>query len=347
MNTTKVKTVILALWGLVGNLFSQSPVALHHNGNSTMYNTASGFTDAYNASVDGDTIYLPGGFFAGITINKKLTIVGAGFHADSTLATYATQINGSLNLGPDADTTHIEGLHITGSINVTAANNKIDKLKIRRNLIDGQININGDRTTPSMHVEISENVIRGSIDLSNTLNLIITNNIIQNRLHYVYQGMIRNNIFTSNPYLGYPIYHYNNIYDCDYSNIENNVFVHPDATLGFAYCDNSSINKNIFATSSIDYTNNFPTGNYTGIGSSNILVNWTSSSYSYTENYHLQNPSSYLGTDGLQVGLYGGLRPWKEGAVPFNPHVGSKNIAPQTNTNGELQIQIRVNAQND
>lgn len=347
MDTKAIKTTIILIYISIIKLYAQAPVALHHNGTSTMFATSSGLTDAYNNSVDGDTIYLPGGFFAGITIDKKLTLIGAGFHPDSTLATYATQINGNLNLGPNADTTHIEGLHITGSINITATNNKIDKLKIKRNLIDGQININGDRATPSMHIEISGNIVRGHLDLSNTLNAVITNNILQSRLHYVYQGMIRNNVFTSNPFIGYPIYQYNNIYDCDYSSIENNVFVHADATLGFSYCDNSTINKNVFATNNIDYSNNFPLGNYIGIGSANILVNWTSSSYLFTDNYHLQNPTTHLGTDGLEVGIYGGLKPWKEGIVPLNPHIGSKNIATQTNTNGELPIQIRVNAQND
>ena len=347
MKTTKLKFVLIVTCAFVSNLFSQAPVALHHNGTSTMYYTSSAFTDAYNTSLDGDTIYLPGGFFAGITIDKKLTILGAGFHADSTLATYATQINGNINLGPNADTTHLEGLHITGYIQLTAANNKIDKLKIRRNLIDGQININGDRLTPSMHVEISGNVVKGALDLSNTSNVVVTNNIFNSRLHYVYQGIIRNNVFTANPYIGWPIHQYNNVYDCDNSSIENNVFVHPDETLGFAYCDNSIINKIIFGTSNIDYGNNFPTSNYVGIGSSNILVNWTSSAYLFTENYHLQNSTTHLGADGSQVGIYGGLYPWKEGAVPVNPHIGSKNIAPQTNTNGELQVQIRVNAQND
>jgi hypothetical protein len=168
MNTTAIKTTIILICISMIKLYAQAPVALHHNGTSTMYTTSSGLTDAYNASVNGDTIYLPGGFFTGITIDKKLTLIGAGFHLDSTQATYATQINGSINLGPNADTTHIEGLHITGSINVTATNNKIDKLKIKRNLIDGQININGDRTTPSMYIEISGNIVRGHLDLSNT-----------------------------------------------------------------------------------------------------------------------------------------------------------------------------------
>jgi hypothetical protein len=47
------------------------------------------------------------------------------------------------------------------------------------------------------------------------------------------------------------------------------------------------------------------------------------------------------------VGIYGGLFPYKEGAVPLNPHISLKNIAPQTDVNGDLNIQLKVNAQDN
>ncbi len=341
-----LSTIIALLFVAVAN--SQSPVVLHHNGVSTMFYKSTGFSDAYSAAAIGDTIYLPGGFFDGFTINKKIVIIGAGHHPDSTSPTHATQINGSMTLGPDADSSHLEGLHITGHLNVSATGNKIDRLIIRRNVIDGNIVLDGDRTNPSLHIEIAGNVVRGSVDVSNSTNAVLTNNIFQSRVHYVFQGSIANNVFTANPYLGYPFYFYNNIYDCDNSTIENNVFVHPDGTLGFAYCDNSVISKNLFAsTAAIDYTNNFPSGNYTAVGSANVLVNWTSSSYNYTDNYHLKNPTTYLGSDATQVGIYGGMKPWKEGAIPFNPHIQAKTIATNTDADGKIQVQVQVAAQNN
>lgn len=326
---------------------AQSPVVLQHNGVSTLFPKAEGFTNAYNAAVHGDTIYLPGGFFDGITVNKKIAILGAGHHPDSTRSTYATQINGSLTLGQDADSCHLEGLHITGHINTTA-NNKMDRLRIRRNMIDGNVTLDGDRTAASMHVEISGNVIRGSVDLSNTLSVVLCNNVFQSRVHYVYQGSITNNVFTNNPYLP-AVGYYNNVYDCDYSKIENNVFIHTQAPLGFSYCDNSVINNNLFtvATNYVYYTNNLPTGNFSGIGSSTVLMNWTSTSYLYTDNYHLQTPGSYIGIDGSQIGIYGGMRPWKEGSLPMIPHIQAKVIAANTDAEGKIQVQVKVSAQNN
>jgi hypothetical protein len=65
------------------------------------------------------------------------------------------------------------------------------------------------------------------------------------------------------------------------------------------------------------------------------------------QNYHLTNPGNYAGTDGKQVGIYGGSFPYKEGAVPSPPHVRSKTIASSTDGQGKLNVQITTSAQNN
>jgi hypothetical protein len=199
-----------------------------------------------------------------------------------------------------------------------------------------------------MYVEVSGNVIRNTVDLSNTLNVVLTNNVFQHRVYYIYQGSITNNVFTTTPYTGYPYYVYAGLYDIDNSKIENNIFIHPDGPFVFILCDNSVINKNLFGTTaSVNFTNNMPQGNYTSVGSANVFVTWSSSSYLYTDNYHLKAPESYPGMDGTQVGIYGGLRPWKEGSLPLNPHIQSKTIADKTDAAGKIQVQVKVVAQNN
>ncbi|MEI7983947.1 MAG: hypothetical protein WCI71_20035 [Bacteroidota bacterium] len=70
-------------------------------------------------------------------------------------------------------------------------------------------------------------------------------------------------------------------------------------------------------------------------------------SFSYTNNYHLKSTSNghNAGTDGTDVGIYGTLIPYKEAAVPFNPHISSKSIGSTTNPTGTLDVDIRVSAQ--
>ncbi|MBL4585431.1 MAG: hypothetical protein JKX84_00010, partial [Flavobacteriales bacterium] len=57
------------------------------------------------------------------------------------------------------------------------------------------------------------------------------------------------------------------------------------------------------------------------------------------------SPGAGAGTDGTDVGIYGGSYPYKHGAVPFNPHVQINQIDNQTNGQGELPVNIRVAAQ--
>ena len=324
---------------------AQSPVILQHNGTATLFDKASALQDAHNAAVSGDTIYLPGGFFGGITIQKKLTLYGAGHYPDSTAATFTTRINGSLYLSEEANETHIEGLYISGSI-VGNSNTKIDHVSIIRNYIYESLVFSGDGTNAASQLKVSGNVIRGSIDLSNTRNATISNNILQSRTHNVHYGIIANNIYLNNPYHGYPYYDHYTIMNCDYSSIWNNIFASNEPCT-FGLCENSEIKNNLFATSSVNYTSNIQSGNYTGIGSENIFVIQTPGDFKYSNNYHLKNPNNFPGTDNNETGIYGGLFPWKEGAVPSNPHITLKNIANSTNDNGELQVQIEVKAQNE
>ena len=53
----------------------------------------------------------------------------------------------------------------------------------------------------------------------------------------------------------------------------------------------------------------------------------------------------YLGSDGTQVGLYGGTAPFKEVGRPFNPQVIEKNVGAEVLPNGTLQVKMKVEAQ--
>jgi len=59
------------------------------------------------------------------------------------------------------------------------------------------------------------------------------------------------------------------------------------------------------------------------------------------------SPGLTASETGGQVGVYGGLFPYKEGAVPGNPHIYQKTISASTNANGQLPVQIKVRAENN
>jgi hypothetical protein len=52
-----------------------------------------------------------------------------------------------------------------------------------------------------------------------------------------------------------------------------------------------------------------------------------------------------MATDGTDVGIYGTASPYKPGGVPYNPHFRSATIAPATDPDGDLPVNIRVAAQ--
>lgn len=335
---TLIKTFLLAtlFTGLTAN--AQQQAALHNNGNTTIYSGVNPFIDAYNASINGDTIYLSGGgFVSPSNINKGLTIFGAGFHPDSTTATYHTFITtATIYLGPNADSLYLEGLEL-GNI-YKSRDYEVNRLTIKRcKTASFSFSYNGPSTVTSQHFELLESIVIGGANLEGMSNSLVSNNILQSHLNSTSNSSIQNNIFLSQSYSSSC---YNNIYT-------NNIFSNTQGTIL-----NTSMG-NIFEKNTFTLANpNLGTGaidnnNYKGVSLSTVFVSQSGFVFNYTDDYHIQTAAAitYLGTDSTEVGIYGGLFPFKEGAVPLNPHIQFKNIARQTTVNGDLNIQIKVAAQ--
>ena len=130
----------------------------------------------------------------------------------------------------------------------------------------------------------------------------------------------------------------------DNNNCNNNIFLNPQA--GTFNGISNQINNNLFVNvSPILGTTPITANNYTGVAQSEIFTSQSGYAFDYSHNYHLQSPATYLGIDGKEVGIYGGFNEYKEGAVPSNPHIQWKNIAPITTTDGLLNVQINAAAQ--
>jgi hypothetical protein len=110
--------------------------------------------------------------------------------------------------------------------------------------------------------------------------------------------------------------------------------------------DYNTFSNNVF-TITPAWSFNTNNNNYTNVAAAGIFVNQTGNAFSYSHNYHLQNPGTYIGADATQCGLYGGLMGYKEGAVPVNPHIRQKTISGTTDANGKLNVNITVGAQNN
>jgi hypothetical protein len=209
------------------------------------------------------------------------------------------------------------------------------------------LSITGDRTNPSENNNFIENIIP-SLGVDNLINSMFFNNIIERSGHLRNLSFI-NNIFTySGTSSSYEVIYYAN--NCMF---KNNVFLQENGNI----CE--GLGTSTWANNIFCHPNNaLPTP--TGLGTdptigedgnyyvvrAEVFINQTGNVFSYDHDYHLQAGAALnLGDDGLEVGIYGGFYTWKDYSIPINPHISSKSISPTTDTNGMIQVNINVHAQ--
>lgn len=130
--------------------------------------------------------------------------------------------------------------------------------------------------------------------------------------------------------------------------VENSIFTCTYVNGTLFQCSNATVSNCLFSNTVITLSGGLiSVANQTGVPAASIFVNETNGSYQYTDDLHLAPGSGGIGAadDGTDIGLYGSSSPFKPGAVPFNPHFSSATIAPATNANGDLPVNIGVAAQ--
>lgn len=310
------------------------------NGNTPAF--YSSLDSAILHSQNGDTIYLPGGTFPlNVSINKRLHIIGVGHNPDSTLATGKTQINGNLSLINEASNGSCIGVIISAQI-ISGAN--ISNYLVKRCHVSGGLSIE----FTGINWSFIENIIQGGIWNTNNpaSNCFFFNNIINAFTSYAGNGftssVFKNNIFL---YPGYCNYGCVAPIKADASIFENNIFISLSYTLSLV--TNSALNNNLFVEHNPGCSECWGSNNIETQPQSSIFVNQTGNSFSYDHDYHLQAtcPGKNAGKDGTDIGIYGGAFPWKEGSVPPNPHIQFQDVSAGTDQNGNLNVNIKVSAQ--
>jgi len=341
-----ILTVVAIVLTINTMLWAQTPrINVQHNGVASFYND---MASAVTGAASGDTIYIPGGVFdlgtSGLTINKTLHLIGVGHYPDSTVATGYTRFNGSIKYVDNADNGSLTGVYVTYTVylGTSSANQEINNFSILRcNIPTIYLSYNGSSTTTSTNFMLKECVVLTLMG-GNIQNSLFEKNIIQSQASYFTSG----NYFKNNIFLiagATPIDYISN------SLFENNIIL---ATTGINSVSTNT--TNIFNNNLWVYgSQTFPSGS--NIGSNNIIgqaqttifVNQTGTTFNYTHDYHLKATclGKNAGTDGTDIGLYGTAQPYKECAVPFNPHIRTKTVSTQLDGTGKLHIDINVSAQ--
>ncbi|MEZ4739209.1 MAG: hypothetical protein R2818_07580 [Flavobacteriales bacterium] len=319
------------------------------------------FTDlsaALAASQPNDKLYLSGGNFqvtGNLVIDRPLHFIGAGIHPDSSSVTSTTTITvdpvgttGDIVITSGASGSTFTGLVLAPYYYIQygtglADDDPTDLLFQRCRFLSRTITY-FNVTVPSASSTVFDECIfnrhiNGYIGGSGTFTRCILD----------YQTG------TSSAINGFGILSIDHCVFLDVEAFRNS----PNATMENSICTDT--NYPVYQSNNITLTNCIFSGTtYTGNSSgavvvncalnvpvASIFINETDLNYQFTDDLHLTPGSGGIGgaDDGTDIGIYGSGTPYKPGAVPYNPHFRSAVIAPATNANGDLPVNIRVAAQ--
>jgi hypothetical protein len=343
------KLIIILLANIcISTLFSQGFIAVQNNSEPILFLS---LDSAINYASNGDTIFIPGGSFnVAENISKCIHFIGVGHNQDSCVATNKTFISGNINLIAGADGGSMTGLYILGEVNFgnTPSSGCANNYSIMRCRISNISSQGIGYSYSPVNNIFNENIIITSVDFRGGQYNFLFNNILSYLNQVGSYCTIKNNIFLGWPYNLYAGGSYSNFNTCLF---ENNIFLGGNVFYNIQLFSNNVFNNNIFQS----YCD-FPF-NYSNIGSNNIFnqnvvnifvnINGPFTNFEYINDYHLQSnsPGKNAGTDGTDIGIYGGLYPWKDGSIPFNPHIQQKTVSGTTDQNGNLNVNIKVEAQ--
>ena len=364
--TFKNLPVLILAFFLMPSLQAQSLFAVEHAAGGSVFTSTLGA--AISEAADGDFIYLPGGVFTinDLVINKRVNLIGAGTNADSSAVTGVTSLIGNLIFVTGANNGSLQGFRIFGNLTfgTDLTNQYVRNYFVSRcQFNELRLSYNGSDTN-STSFTFRECIIRGII-YGGRSHAIFQNNVIEQHLNYFTGAIFDHNIFlygafrTVNTYVRNTTFS-NNIfkYSCVEYQGNNGCINDPSAS---AY---NSYQKNMFSTAltfsifdcggwyggcfTTPYSPTTLSGNLENVPENMIYVNQSGNTYSIVQNYHLvpASPGKNAGTDGTDLGIYGGSQPFKDGALPVNPHISYKSVAGSTNSGGMLQVHFKVAAQN-
>ena len=334
------KTLFLALMLVIGaTAFAQQQMAtLNHNDTITVFYGPYALKDAHNAAVAGDIVTLSPGTFEECDITKPITLRGAGATIDTIAGTYPTVITGNFNLDIPKHTEYylvIEGVYMSQTIDI----NKLYNAKFNRcNIYKLSFGVSSHSYDPNK--EIAENVefvnclireIGNGFQYSSTSSFTFVNCALYWHSYEVPSTFINSLlIITTN-------FSKSTAYNSVITRIYGSCFTQTANAFNSIFIRNGS-GSNIFENT----TNNT---NVTYNNLNEVFETWhscTDSNFSFDERYILKEEiaTSFLGSDGTEVGIHGGLFPFD--TRPSYMVVKKCNVANKSTIDGKLSVDIEV-----
>lgn len=336
-------TLFLSVFCFVVQVSAQSSViaTLFHDGDiKTFYGTGA-LRSAHAAAVHGDVITLSSGSFTATNITKAVTLRGAGMEYDSISVTEPTIISGDFSIQIASDS--------------TLQNNNLVMEGIYHNAA-GVITVNASLKNPQF-VKCRLCEIRSSSDgymyYANFINCVIAYQVY----FYSYGSATFVNCYVNDLYQHHSgsSHEFQNcvVKDSNFFNVINTVF--RNCFLYAASTTNCNLPSSSPAYNCVGYTDSTTGGIFTNQSNttntkvsslSDVFKTWTGSSLANfkTERLELTDAAKtkYLGSDGTQIGIYGGSIPFDP--RPSNPQITKLNVASKSTADGKLSVDIEVKA---
>lgn len=312
-------------------------VTLSHGEDVSMYYGTNALRDAMNAATSGDVINLSGGAFQAVNITKGVTLRGTGIN-DAT----PTYISGNFTINVPSDDVNrlsMEGIRCTGTISMKGTFNSpyflksafyafsyIDSPTIKNAMFANCRIIDGYSLKGSSSVQFVNCYVSG---FNNT-----SSNSTNTGASFINCVILPPNRGT------YPNYICN-------SQLLNCIIYHTYSSSRSSQLPISTIATNCVA---IGYNSLFSqqaasTGNKeVNYNEFNKVFKTFTGSYSESQQFELTDEATttYLGTDGTEVGMHGGLLPYN--TTPSYPQITKMNVANKTTADGKLSVEIEVSA---
>lgn len=315
---------------------SQNLIARHSEGSVFFYTTPSA---AVSSAINGDTIYIPAGSYPGFSVNVSIVVFGVGYDVDSTSVTGKTYISSIVNVY--ASNCRFEGLQLNSGVNIQGS---VSNTTLTRCFIGSTLSLSAGSTGATVYNNILY-VTQGN----GSQNNLFCNNLVFTYITNIDYSIIKNNTFLYEglePISGF-----------EFNEISNNIFLNDSYSAGGS--NNSLFYHNLFCNLPIGdlpcdgfpYNNtNLCIDNLSGADEFSLFNDYTEGllQANYFQNDLQASAGSVIinaGTDGTDLGIYGGTFPWKDGGLPQNPHIFLIGIPSVSYDNGMLDVEIKVNAQ--
>ena len=324
-----MKKVLLAVVGILfaATSFAQNALvaSLSHEGTVTYYYGADALKNAVAAAESGDIINLSGGTFYATNITKAITVRGAGIDSQSP-----TYIAGEFNIEIASDDTNrlmMEGIRCVN--NVTYSGTFSNPYFIKCQFYSLRNDNGSDAVTNIMVVDCK---VTNDFSVGGTCSAYLINSYIKQPDTFESSSITAQNcLITKYPVRGIINSSWTNciFWGCSYSDVL------PNSNTA-RKCINVQNYYDIFGALSEH------TGCPSKIYEYTEVFKDFDGTYSDEQTFELKDAfkEAFKGTDGLEIGLYGGLQPYN--TTPSYPLITKMEVGEKTSETGQLSVTIEV-----